>query len=60
MTYLEASKIAKNGRIVKLPNFEGYFKWDYAQNKLIFLNKDFKCDANKLDILNRLDFYYIT
>ena len=57
MTYLEATK---NGRIVKLPNFEGYFKWDYAQNKLIFLNKDFKCDANKLDILNRLDFYYIT
>ena len=43
-----------------LPNFKGYFKWDYGTGSLIFQNEDYQCSANSLDILNRDDFYYIT
>lgn len=60
MTYLEAIEKVKEGELVKLPYFEGVFKWDYGTKKMIFNNNDFYCDADKLDILNREDFYYIT
>lgn len=43
-----------------LPNFKGYFKWDYGTKRLVFFNGDYRCDANQLDIKNRKDFYYIT
>lgn len=59
MTYKEISKIAKSGKLCKLPNFIGYFKWDYSKNQLIFFNRDYRCPAESLDILNRNDFYYI-
>lgn len=59
MTYKEAIDIAKQGYVCKLQKFEGYFIWDYRINELIFQNKDYKCLANSLDILNRNDFYYI-
>jgi hypothetical protein len=59
MTYFEIIPKAKLGKLIKLPNFEGIFKWDYGRNILVFNNKDFWCDANNLDILNRKDFYYI-
>lgn len=59
MNYREITKLARQGRLCKLPNFEGYFKWDYNNDSLIFYNKDYKCNAESLDILNRNDFYYI-
>lgn len=59
MTYQEILPIAKQGYLVRLPNFIGFFKWDYGKEKLIFTNEDFKCNAEDLDILNRNDFYYI-
>lgn len=59
MMYKEMINIAKQGKTCKLPNFEGYFIWDYGMNELIFQNKDYKCLANSLDILDRNDFYYI-
>ena len=59
MNYKEIIKLAKQGKLCKLPNFEGYFKWDYQSNSLIFYNKDYRCSAESLDILNRDDFYYI-
>lgn len=59
MTYQEIIKIAKNGNLIKLPNFIGYFKWDYSINKLIFYNGSYRCDADDLDVKNRDDFYYI-
>ena len=59
MTYNEILSKAKQGKLVKLPNFEGIFKWDYGKERLAFTNNDFKCEADKLDILNREDFYYI-
>lgn len=59
MTYSELIKVAKKGNIGKLPNFEGYFKWDYSINNLIFYHQDYTCLASELDIQNRTDFYYI-
>ena len=59
MTYNEIILKAKQGYLVKLPNFKGIFKWDYGTDRLVFNNKDFWCDAKSLDILNRNDFYYI-
>lgn len=43
-----------------LPNFIGYFKWDFRNKVLMFINGDFKCLAEDLDVKNRKDFYYIT
>lgn len=31
MTYSEIIEKAKQGKLVKLPNFEGIFKWDYGK-----------------------------
>lgn len=59
MTYNEAIRIAQRGKTVMLPNFIGYFKWDFGSNSLIFYNGDYKCDASQLAIKDREDFYYI-
>ena len=59
MTYKESIEKAKQGKTLMLPNFIGYFKWDYGTNSLIFQNKDYKCLADTLNIQNRNDFYYI-
>ena len=59
MTYTEILPIARQGKLIKLPNFEGIFKWDYGKEKLVFNNGTFWCDADDLDILHRNDFYYI-
>lgn len=59
MIYSEILIKAKEGKLIKLPNFEGIFKWDYGKENLVFNNKDFWCDVDDLDILSRTDFYYI-
>lgn len=59
MTYTQICDTAKKGKIGKLPNFIGYFKWDYSNNTLIFYNQNYKCQAKDLNIKNRTDFYYI-
>lgn len=59
MIYTELQSFLKQGKIGKLPNFEGYFKWDFGLEKPIFFNKEFRCLADDLDIKNREDFYYI-
>lgn len=59
MTLEEIEPIIKSGKTAILPNFEGYFKWDYGNNRIIFQNNRFTCDARQLDIANRNDFYYI-
>lgn len=59
MTYSEAILKAMQGKLIKLPNFEGIFKWDYGKENLVFNNGTFWCDADDLDILWRTDFYYI-
>lgn len=60
MTYSEIINKAKEGKLIILPNFEGIFKWDYGTQKLVFNNKDFWCNAEDLNVLDRTDFYYIT
>lgn len=60
MIYSEIIPKAKEGHLVKLPYFEGVFKWDYGKQNLVFTNNDYQCLAEDLDILNREDFYYIT
>lgn len=59
MNYEEAVKIAKNGKTLMLPNFTGYFNWDFGNKTLMFKNGDYKCLAEELDIKNRQDFFYI-
>lgn len=59
MNYEESIKIAKSGKTIMLPNFIGYFKWDFGNKILVFTNRDYKCNADNLDIKNRQDFYYI-
>lgn len=55
MTYSEIIPIARQGKLIKLPNFEGIFKWDYGKERLIFNNRDFYCNAIDLDIANRTE-----
>lgn len=59
MTYSELCEIAKTGKVGMLPNFKGYFKWNFGSNTLVFTNGDYKCLAEELDIKNRQDFFYI-
>lgn len=57
MTYEEIIPIAKKGNIIKLPNWDGYFKWDYKTGRLQFINNEFKSFDN-ID-KTRTDYYYI-
>lgn len=59
MTYNQLIKIVRQGNLGKLPNFEGYFKWDYAIDDLIFYNGNYSCRAKDLNVQDREDFYYI-
>ena len=59
MTYSEVLEVAKQGKTLMLPNFIGYFKWNFGNKTLVFINGDYKCLAEELDIKNRQDFYYI-
>lgn len=59
MDYNLATLHAATGDILMLPNFVGYFKWDYGTNQLMFYNRDYKCKASDLDVQNRTDWYYI-
>lgn len=57
MTYEEILPIAKQGKLIKLPNWIGYFKWNYQFNKLEFINNDYRSFDN-IDKTRR-DYYYI-
>lgn len=57
MTYEQIIPIAKKGSIIKLPNWDGYFKWNYAVDKLEFINNDYRSFDN-IDT-SRTDYYYL-
>ena len=59
MTYGEILKITRKGKLGKLPNFIGYFKWDFGNRVLMFANGDFRCNAEDLNVKDRTDWYYI-
>lgn len=60
MNYDEIILIAKQGKTCLLPKYDGYFVWDYYNECLMFHNGDFKCKADKLNVSDRRDFYFIT
>ena len=35
MTYDEMLKVTRKGKLGKLPNFIGYFKWNFVENETI-------------------------
>ena len=57
MTYEEILPIAKKGKLIKLPYWDGYFKWNYQFNKLEFVNNDYRSFDN-ID-KTRQDYYYV-
>lgn len=57
MTYEEIIPIAKKGKLIKLPYWDGYFKWNYQFNKLEFINNDYRSFDN-VD-KTRKDYYVI-
>lgn len=62
MDYNEAINYAKQGKTLMLPNWIGYFNWNYSTNTLYFRNKDYYLNNQQLidlGILNRTDWYYI-
>ena len=59
MTYNEATLRAVTGETLMLPNFIGYFKWNYNKHYLEFINGDFRCKADVLNVRDRTDLYYI-
>lgn len=42
MNYDEACKIAKTGKKLFIPGWNGYCIWDYGNQKLVFKNKDYR------------------
>ena len=58
MTLEEIEPYLHQGKLGKLPNYEGYFKYDFAVNKIYMQNKDYKKYDLKDEML-RTDFYYI-
>lgn len=59
MTYNEATLRAVTGETLMLPNFIGYFKWNYGKHYLEFINGEFRCNADDLNVRDRTDWYYI-
>lgn len=58
MTFEEIESYLQQGKIAKLPNYQGYFKYDFATNKIYMQNGDYiKYDLDKEKL--RTDFYYI-
>lgn len=63
MNYNKATLFAATGSIVMLPDWYGYFYWNYNTNELNFRNKDYYLNKEQLkdkNIINRDDWYYIS
>lgn len=61
MNYLDIKEYCKRGKIGKIPNWEGYLKWDYANDQLIFTNNDYIMQEEELisKIKDLDNLYYI-
>ena len=58
MTFKEIEPLLRKGEIGMLPNYKGYFKWDYAKECVYMQNGDYK----KYDLQDeklRTDYFYI-
>ena len=58
MTLAEVTPYIKEGKWGLLPNYKGYFKWDYHHQCVYMQNKDYK-KYNLQDEKLRNDFFYI-
>ena len=58
MTIKELTPILKEGKIGMLPNYKGYFRWDYVNDCVYMQNKDY-IKYNLTEEEKRTDFYYI-
>jgi hypothetical protein len=59
MTFEQVAYLIRRGKVGMLPNYKGYFKWDYAKDCVYMQNGDYKKYDLKDEKL-RTDFYYIT
>ena len=62
MNYNLATLYAATGKILMLPGWQGYFKWDYSNNELYFQNGDYRLNNQQLrdkGVMDRNDWYYI-
>ena len=62
MNYNQATIHAATGDTLMLPNWQGYFKWDFEKHELYFQNGDYKLDEKQIKekgLHNRDDWYYI-
>lgn len=62
MNYNLATLYAATGKVLMLPGWGGYFKWDYSKNELYFQNGDYILDNKQLrdkGVMDRNDWYYI-
>lgn len=58
MTLAEVTPHIKEGKWGLLPNYKGYFKWDYCHQCVYMQNGDYK-KYNLQDEKLRTDFFYI-
>lgn len=58
MTLTEITPYIKKGKWGLLPNYKGYFKWDYCRQCIYMQNEDYK-KYNLQDEKLRTDFFYI-
>lgn len=58
MNIQEIEYLVKRGKVGMLPNYKGYFKWDYAKDCMYMQNGDYR-KYNLDEESKRTDFYYI-
>ena len=54
MTYEKIKKFLQKGKIAMLPNYKGYFKWNWRTNQMYFINGDYVKSAGEAVIANFL------
>ena len=62
MNYNLATLYAATGKTLMLPDWQGYFNWDYNNNELYFQNGDYRLNNQQLrekGVMERTDWYYI-
>ena len=61
MSFEQIKKVCQQGYYGHIPNWEGYLKWNYADNTLQFVNGNYVMREEELvnKLNNRTDLYYI-
>lgn len=62
MNYNQATLFAATGHTLMLPDWYGYFKWDWSKKELYFQNGDYYLNSQQIidkGLHLRNDWYYI-